>query len=79
MLDVAVIASNLAVIEYWEDTYVNNSDPDIDILTKKALMLAKYRLKHVPQERRIQSTIIRILKKFLKARQDKNKGTHAAK
>lgn len=79
ILDIAVIASNLAVIEYWEDTYVNSSDPDIDVLTKQALMLAKYRLKHVPQERHRQSTIIRTLKNFLKDRQDKNRGANAAK
>jgi hypothetical protein len=78
-LGLAVFSGNLPVIEYWEDTYVNSSDPDIDILTNRAINLAKYRRNNIPQERIKQSTIIRILKNFLKARQDKNRGANAAK
>ena len=78
-LGLAVFSCNIPIVEYWEDTYVNSSDPDIDILTTRAINLAKYRRKNIPQEQIKQSTIIRILKSFLKARQDKSKGTHATK
>ena len=75
MLGIAVIAGNMPVVEYWEDNYSNSTDPDIDIITNKALMLAKYRLKQFPQEQGIQTQIIKILKNFLKTRQDKEINT----
>ncbi len=75
MLGIAVIAGNMPVVEYWEDNYSNSSDPDIDIITNKALMLAKYRLKQFPQEQGTQAQIIKILTNFLKTRQDKGVNT----
>lgn len=79
MLDMAVIAANIPVIEYWEDNYANSLDPDIDVLTKAALRLAKYRYNSYPAERNSLAEIIRILKKILKDRQDKHQDTHATK
>jgi hypothetical protein len=79
MLDMAVFAGNIPVIEYWEDNYANSLDSDIDVLTKEALILAKHRLRQYPKERSIQDAIIRCLKNLLEVRRNKNKGTHATK
>ena len=78
MVGVAVLTSNLPIIEYWKDNYINSQDPDIDKLTKKALALAKYRLKHFPQEKSIQSQIVKILNNFLETRQDRSKAANAS-
>ena len=78
-LSTAVFSCNIPIVEYWEDNYKNNLDPHVDELTRKALKIAKYRKKHIPQERSIQANIIRILTNFLKDRQDKNRGVNAAK
>lgn len=70
-LSLAVFNANIPVIEYWVDTYVHHEDPEIDILTKQALGLAKYKHgeKSVNGEARmLQSYIIRTLKDFLKSR-----------
>lgn len=77
MLDMAVLAGNIPVIEYWEDNYANSLDSDIDVLTKEALILAKHRLRQYPKERSIQVTIIRCLQNLLEVR--RNKETHATK
>ncbi len=79
MLDTAVMHCNIPVIEYWEDVYEKNPDPDIDVITKEALDLAKYSYKKYPEERSSQKAIIRILKKVMRSRQGKKQVGNVAK
>ena len=79
MLDTAVMQCNLPVIEYWEDVYEKNPDPDIDVMTKEALGFAKYRFKKHPEERSLQKDIIKILKKVMRSRQAKRQVGNVAK
>jgi hypothetical protein len=65
LLRLAVFASNIPVIEYWIDKFSNNSDPEIDTLTERALKMAK-RLRE--KGHRKQKPIVRMLKEFLKER-----------
>jgi ankyrin repeat protein len=62
LLGLAVLSSNLAVIEYWIDRFSNDSNSEIIALTKRALKIAK-RLKE--KGNRFQEPIIRMLKEFL--------------
>jgi len=78
-LGLAVTSANLSVIEYWEDSYTKNPDPNVDILTTRALKIAKYRKQNIPQEYGIQTNIVKILTNVLKSRHDKNKEGCVAK
>ncbi len=77
MLDMAVMVGSIPIVEYWEDNYENDPDPDIDKLTKKALGLAQYRYKNFPKERVVQKMIVRILKKIMRVRQAKKQEGNA--
>ena len=69
-LSAAVCAGNIPVVEYWEDKYSNNQAPEVDTLTEKALKIARYRAKYIPQEREIQSLISQTLEGWLASRKN---------
>jgi Ankyrin repeats (3 copies) len=69
-LSAAVCAGNIPVVEYWEDKYSNNQAPEVDTLTEKALKIARYRAKRIPQEREIQSLISQTLEGLLASRKN---------
>ena len=69
-LSAAVFAGNIPVVEYWEDKYSNSQAPEVDTLTEKALKIARYRAKRMPQEREIQSLISQTLAGLLASRKN---------